>query len=90
MIAFVALYRAFRPNFGQSGQQTDLPGMALEEHLGDPGRPPEVPIDLKRGMQVEKVQGGAVLEEGPEILVGPVGLLKACPEIHDPGPGSIL
>ena len=39
----------------QRGQQVELAGMALQQHLGDAGRRAEVAVDLKRRVRVEQV-----------------------------------
>ena len=47
---------ARRPSIGQGGQEVDLTGVALQEHLGDAGCRGEIAVDLKRRVGVEQVR----------------------------------
>jgi len=55
--------------------------MALEQHFGDGGRSPEIPVYLEptRGVEIEKVVGHMVPEELPQVLPGQVPLKQPRP-----------
>jgi len=60
---------ALGPCAGQRGQEPDNAPVALEEHLGDPGRAAEIPVNLERRMGAEEVRVSAaaviVVAEAP-------------------------
>src|SRR5688572_33017863 len=60
------------------------PVVALQEHLSNAGGAAEIPIYLKRWMQVPQVRQRRLGEQRLEIRIGLVTILQPRPEIDDP------
>lgn len=57
----------------------------LWRHLAQAGGGAEVAVDLKWRVEVEQIRGGALPEQGPEIVGRLRTVAEACPEVDDPG-----
>ena len=47
------------PRFRQRGQQVNLTGMTLQQHLRDASRSAKITIDLERRMRIKQIRQGA-------------------------------
>jgi hypothetical protein len=53
--------RASRPGAGESRQKPDNPVVALQEHFGNAGGRPEIPVDLKQmWIAIKQIWSGAL------------------------------
>ncbi len=72
---------------GYGGQQRDLVLFALQQHLGDPGRAAEVPVDLERRVGVEEVRQRGFRKERPEVLCSLLSVPETGVQANEPRAG---
>ena len=91
-----AAYRSVGPGLGKRRQQVYLSGVALEQHLGDPGRRSEIAVDLEGRVSVQQIgvhaaPGGSAppeVDRRQELLQAFVRLFaieQTRPKVHLPG-----
>ena len=84
---------SFMPYIRKGRKQMDESRMALHQHLGHSGRPPEIPVYLERRMTVPQILVGSVLEQVAKQGIGTVTVVQTRPLVqfptHAPSRGTV-
>ena len=75
-----------RPCSRQRRQQMQGTGMALQQHLRDPGRTAKVAVNLERRVVVKQDWAVWNMKQSEHVVIGLFRFLQPGPEQDDPGP----
>jgi hypothetical protein len=97
-------HMALRPDIGQGRQQVQFTGVALQQHLGDPGGGPVVAVDLEGWVRPKEISiyaaaihnarfGRHQIEDTAQNFISSITILQSGPLIdlptHRPAGGHV-